>query len=317
MRVVAITGLLVAMVTGCAAELDQEPCDFCVEPGDADDQTVDRQQVAEVCYPGDGQTQLCLPVYRFDPVPAELVYTQMPADSYFDGNPEVSRDNYRAPIAFLDLDEAFARHGQDVMLYPSFRLDEIGQERVGRWAVIQPHAFARLQALRDALGPTSVISGYRSPGYNSTGGGSGRASASRHMWGDAFDFDPPVGLTTAKKKCLEMGAYFTNLYTTHIHCDWRQEPVDERFFGRVGRAARHPAADPAAFGYGAEIVWADDDLRVDYQGFDEGEPVVEWHALDASGESIAWGDGPRFEPPVGAVKVRVTVGGWLVRELAL
>jgi hypothetical protein len=138
------------------------------------------------------------------------------------------------------------------------------------------------------------------------------------MWGDAFDFDPPVSLEVAKKKCLEMGAYFTNLYTTHIHCDWRHEPVDSRFFGPgTARAARHPSTERAAFGYAAEIEWVGDALAVHHEGFDEGEPVIEWRAFDQDGQLVDSGRGARFVPPMLAVRAQVIVAGWLTGELEI
>jgi hypothetical protein len=274
----------------------------------------------EVCFPGDGTTELCLPLIQLNPVPADMVYGAGPSDGYFDGNPMVPRTNYRAPVKVIDLEAAWAEHGDDVMIYPNFRLDEIGQRRVGRYAVIQPHAFAHLQTIRNDYGPTSVISGYRSPGYNRSVDG---ASSSRHMWGDAVDFDPAVDLNTAKARCEQLGAYFINLYTTHIHCDWRQVPVDDRFFGaELGtyRAALLPSVGAGSLEgpYDASIAGiGGGELEVRPVGFEEGEPVVEWHALDGNGESIASGSGFQFAPPAGAARVHVTVAGWLVRELAL
>jgi hypothetical protein len=336
MRSSTITSLapLLCLLAGCTADFVEDDLILVEEP--SEEEPSEEEELPEgcehcdgvtpdvitekdtVCFPGDG-AELCLPVYQLDPVPEELVYGDGPGETYFNSNPQVPRDNYRAPTMFLDLEEVFAEHGDDVKIYPNFRLDEIGQRRVGRWAVIQPHAYQHLQELRTALGPTSVVSGYRSPGYNASGGGAGRASNSRHLWGDAFDFDPPVDLQVAKAKCEEMGAYFINLYTTHIHCDWRHRPVDERFFGpsMIARRAIRSSDHDAVAAYQADIVSHGSALEVTHQGFDEGQPVIEWHALDALGNSIAAGSGQYFTPPPGTVSAHVTVAGWLVQTVEL
>jgi hypothetical protein len=317
-------------IVGCAAggieggEMDAlVPPDVCIDCADSSPDAglpapdAGEAEVNEVCFPGDGN-ELCLPLHHLDPLPDELVYPLGPADSYFENNPQVPRENYRAPLFFFDLQEAFEAHGDDVKIYPNFRLDELGQSRVGRWAVIQPKAFDRLQTLREILGPTTVISGYRSPGYNASVGG---ASTSRHMWGDAFDFKPPVDLQVAKRECEELGAYYINLYTTHIHCDWRHESVDERFFGEplslpLPMAMRVGAHDEPL--YSASIdVGSNSVLSVDHAGFDEGEPLVEWVALDVHGNVVGSASGPEFAPPPSAARATVTVAGWLVRTVSL
>src|SRR5690606_7813237 len=86
--------------------------------------------------------------------------------------------NYRPPVAYLDLLAVEASE----RLAPNFTLGEVAQASKGRYAVVQPHAVAHMQAIRDQLGALTVNSGYRSPGYNS--GIAGSATYSRHMYGD-------------------------------------------------------------------------------------------------------------------------------------
>lgn len=57
--------------------------------------------------------------------------------------------------------EAIDQSGQ---ITPNFTLEETAQVWKGRYAVVQPHAVAYLQDLRDMIGPIVVNSGYRSPG---------------------------------------------------------------------------------------------------------------------------------------------------------
>jgi hypothetical protein len=168
-----------------------------------------------VCFAGpSGDDSVCVPLVDPDPLPADYDY----APGFMDD------PNYRPPLRFLDLDSLDA----ELPVAPSFTLGELARAWQGPLAIVQPHAVVRLQALRDALGPLAVHSGYRSPGYNAAIGG---AMHSRHMYGDAFDLEPLAApLDDLAAACLEQNAFVVE-YDTHIHCDWRDDPVDERFFG--------------------------------------------------------------------------------------
>jgi len=295
------------------------------------DIAVDAEVFYRVCYPGDGE-RVCLESYFVKPVPAALTY---PAGA--PENAALPHGNYRDGVAFLDLEKIYAEHGQDVKVSPDFRLDEIAagwrctdpgtsaamKAKLGcKWAIVQVHTIERLQELRNALGGIEVVSGYRSPGYNAYGGGSGRATYSRHMWGDALDFKPAsVSLTAAKKKCEELGAYYINLYSTHIHCDWRHVPVDKRFFGNdlsammatVGGSEHDGETEP----YSARIESTGGRLTVAHEGFDEGEPIVDWYAFDDAGSLLGVYRGPELAPPQGAASVKAVVAGWLETTVEL
>ncbi len=296
------------------------------------DIAVDQKVFYRVCYPGDGE-KVCLETYFVSPVPEALQY---PAGA--PSNAELPHGNYRDGVAFLDLERIYVEHGQDVKVSSNFRLDEIASGwRCGdpgtsasmklklgcKWAIVQVHTIERLQQLRDALGAIEVVSGFRSPGYNAYGGGSGRATYSRHMWGDALDFKPAsVSLATAKKKCEELGAYYINLYTTHIHCDWRHVAVDKRFFGNDVSAMMATTGESGTHGevtepYRARIESAGGRLSVAHEGFDEGEPLVEWYAFDAAGAVLEMHRGPDLLPPPAAVSVKAVVAGWLEAQVEL
>jgi len=169
----------------------------------------------EVCYPGPiGDWSVCLPLVEVDPLPAGYVYPEPMAGMW----------NYRTPVAYLDLDAL----DPDTMLAPHFRLGEIARAWKGRYAVVQPHAVERLEALRDEAGALKVDSGYRPPTYNAMIGG---AAYSRHMYGDAFDLEPLDATSDELESlCVELDGHLFQ-YDTHVHCDWRDEPLDERFFG--------------------------------------------------------------------------------------
>jgi 3D (Asp-Asp-Asp) domain-containing protein len=265
-------------------------------PADDDEPaTPDDDAVGDVCFPGpSGAGDTCLPVVALPPGTSGYAY---PAP--YQGNPD-----YRAPIAYLDLQAIPA----DTKLAPNFSISELAQTHKGRYAVVQPHAVKNLQALRTQLGALRINSGYRSPSYNSSVGG---ASSSRHMFGDGFDIDPlNVSLTTLENACGAAGGMLVE-YTTHAHCDWRFDAVDPAFFGIAAEAPLHPEPE-----FAGEIVEEDDgSLGVIASGFDEGDPMLRWTALDGSGETILVSNGPTFMPPEGTARVRVLVGAQLDLEI--
>lgn len=251
----------------------------------------------EACYLGqDRAGTTCLPVEDPPGTPSGYSY---PA-------PLGGSAQYRAPFRFLDLEA----EDPDQRLAPNFTLSEFAQAYKGRWAVVQPHAVARIQGLRDQLGALIVNSGYRSPSYNASIGG---ASSSRHMYGDAFDIDPvSVSLEALRAACVSAGAGYVGVYTTHIHCDWRDDPLDAAFFGSARAAA--PAPPPAL------DAWIDHlggRLVAPAEGWDEGEPLREWTAWDASGAVIEVVRAETYAPPARAARVRVEVGMALTREIDL
>jgi hypothetical protein len=218
--------------------------------------------------------------------------------------------NYRAPIAYLDLNAI----DPATMLAPNFKLSELAQSHKGRYAVVQPHAVKRVQAIRDQAGALKVNSGYRSPSYNS---GVGGAPKSRHMYGDGFDIDP-VGISVnALEPICTNNAGTLIEYTSHVHCDWRNEAQDAKFFGA---AALLPGApDDFAFDlpFRAWIVEHDGMLTAPAEGFDEGEPVRRWTAFSQDREILAEHTGPEFVPPEGTAIVTVDVGRVVEAELTL
>jgi len=244
---------------------------------------------SQVCYPGAGGA--------YD-VCAELEPAGGQGSDY--RYPASSDARYPEPTAYLRIDDLAA----SVKVAPNFTRDELMQSWKGDWAVLQVHAVERLQDLRDELGPLVVNSGYRSPGYNQSVGG---AELSRHQYGDAFDLDPVgVSLSSLHAACERHGAGFVLTYTTHVHCDWRDDSVEPAFFGPQPAPPPKPLVS-ARLVRGLDGVWT-----APGDGFDCGEPLREWVARDAEGRVLATGTGASWEAPSGAAEVEVTVGGRIV-----
>lgn len=247
----------------------------------------------EVCYPGPANDwTTCFEAIEMPNPPAEYQYPEA-----YQGNP-----NYRRPVAFLDLDAVPA----DAEIAPNFVLSEIAQRSKGKYAIVQPHAVASLQALRDAVGAIGVNSAYRSPSYNA---GVGGATYSRHMYGDGFDLDPlEVGLSTLENACVNQGGMLVE-YNTHVHCDFRYDDVDQVFFGPG--MAQAVSKQPQ---FSATIEQEDGVLWVSSEGFDEGEPLLRWSAYGPAGELVLEATGPVFVPPADATDVEVEVGRQVYRS---
>ncbi len=162
-----------------------------------------------------------------------------------------------------------------------------------------------MQAIRDRTGSAIYVnSGYRNVSYNSSVGG---ATYSRHMYGDAVDFYSNThSLETLEDYCYDEGAGYVGLYESHIHCDWRDDTLDSAFYDLdwvAGPIARE--------GFEVELIpgatWS---ART--AGWDEGEPLEVWRAIDAEGETIERVTARSYEPPPEAVQLELTVGGHFV-----
>jgi Peptidase M15 len=171
---------------------------------------------AEVCYlGGDRAGTTCLPLVAF--------YADLPEGyAYPPGERDDGQD--RPPLGLVDIE------GVDpaLLLAPNFALEELAQLEVGRFAVLQPHAVASLQAMRDAAGSIGVITGYLSPAANMAAGGELHA---RHQYGDGFDLEPhEVSPSVLSDLCVQEGGIAVELGTS-VRCELSAVPVDEAFFG--------------------------------------------------------------------------------------
>jgi hypothetical protein len=258
--------------------------------GDGDPDTGDgdgEPNLDEACYPGPLEDwTVCFPIAL-----------PMLPDGYDYPAPYQGNTNYRAPVRYLDLDTIDA----SAQIAPNFTLDEMAQAWKGRYAVVQPHAVAYLQDLRDQIGPIVVNSGYRAPGYNLMIGG---VNSSRHIYGDGFDLDPvDVPLATLESACTANDGFLVE-YEAHVHCDWRDIPVDIGFYGAPS------VLEPGVMSpMGARLEREQDGAwRAPASGFDEGEPMRRWTAYDADGRLLAEVAGRVFVPPAGTHRIEVIVG---------
>lgn len=254
----------------------------------------------EVCYPGaDGATEVCIPTvdHSDDWGPS---YAYPPP---LDGDPQ-----YLAPSRYIDLSSAEA--SPRLQLATNFQLNELMQEYKGRFALFQVHAVESLQLLREAVGgPIYVNSAYRNVDYNA---GVGGATWSRHLYGDAVDIrSDDASLEELADLCTDLGAGFTSVYTSHVHCDWRDTPLDPSFFDRA--AAASPSPVPVA----AELHIEEEGLRVSWSGFDEGRPQLWWTGFDADGQLVATHRDAHWTPPEAVVWLEVDVGRSLRLQHAL
>jgi hypothetical protein len=274
---------------------DDEPDTPTEDTGTPDD-TEPPATTREICYLGaDRNSTTCLDAEPVSPLPTDYEY---PA-------PLNGSSQYREPEVYLDLTKV----DSSLKLAPNFAMDELAQDWKGRYAVVQPHAVDRLQDLRDELGPLVVNSGYRNPDYNASVGG---ATHSRHMYGDAFDLDPvDVSLSTLAETCEDHSAGYVGVYETHIHCDWRDDKMDDDFFGASWRSAFTNVVE-----LDAEIVSDDGNYEAPAWGWDEGEPLREWTAIGYNGEVLITHIGRTFQPPPGTKGVEVVVGRAVLRRIS-
>ncbi|MCB9765652.1 MAG: hypothetical protein H6739_38115 [Alphaproteobacteria bacterium] len=250
----------------------------------------------EVCYPGPAEDwTACLPV---------IPWSEGWGDDYAYPEPLNDSPQYARPLYFIDLAEA----DPDMALAPNFVLDEFMQEWKGRYGLFMPHVVETLQAIRDNIGgPLVINSGYRNVTYNA---GVGGATWSRHMYGDAADMASSVAsLDELGEICDLMGAGYIGYYEAHIHCDWRDDPLEPAFYG--ARRSNVLAPRPAL---GAILRWDGEAWTAPAEGWDEGEPLRVWTAEDARGKAIVHETTRRFVPPPGTAQVRVDVGHavWLM-----
>jgi hypothetical protein len=255
----------------------------------------------QVCYPGPtGDYSACVPLVPWSAAwGAEYSY------------PSHASPQYAKPQRFVDLSTA----DPSLAIAANFALEEVMQAYKGRYAVFQPHVVEKLQTIRDTIGGALHLnSAYRSPGYNVSIAG---ATYSRHMYGDAADmWSNAVSLTGLSNICSDLGAGYIGMYASFVHCDWRDDPLEPAFYSNLPPATSLPVARPVHTG---ELVRAGDGSAwlAPATGFDEGEPLRLWTAFDEAGRVIDRAEGEQYEPPSGAARLHVQVGGQLELEIGL
>jgi len=311
--------LLATAATGCKKEARCgdgviEESEICDDGNEADGDGCNRLCKVEACFPGeDDNGDTC---FALD----EASSITDPDYDYPD--PLNDSEQYSPPARYLNLDRADVTR----KLARNFALGEMVRTDRGRYAVIQSHAVSTLQDLRDELGGLRVNSGYRSPGHNTSIPGS--ATYSRHQFGDAFDLSPlQTDLDALEAACNAAGASYVGVYVTHRHCDWREHELDVAFYGTElegSGAAEVPLDIPSFRAFPQTDAYIDLidtpegwELTAPAEGWDEGEPLREWTAYDASGRIIDEQTSGTYEPPEDAVEVEVVVGREVVRSIEL
>ncbi len=247
----------------------------------------------EVCFPGpDLDGTVCLPTVEWS-ADWGADYEYPPP---LDDNPQ-----YSAPARYVDLYADSA--DPDLALAPNFALDEVMQASKGRFALFQPHTIESLQVLRDWIGgPLYINSAYRNVEYNA---GVGGATWSRHQYGDAVDIrSNDASLEELADYCDALGAGYTSIYETHVHCDWRDTPLETAFYDPETTEPDSPAA---------RVLVAEDGavLTLEAEGFDEGQPAVRWTGRNEAGAVVESHRGPEYRPSTVIRRVDVQVAGRL------
>ncbi len=275
---------------------DTDPPEDTGDPPDTDPPPWDPQ----ACYPGpSGAWTTCVDLVDF---------SSSWGSDYSYPDPYGGSAQYAEPLRFVDLSAV----DPNLALAANFVLDEVMQEHKGRYGVFQTHVIAHMQAIRTASGGSiNVNSGYRSPAYNASVGG---VTHSRHMYGDAADMSPSaVSLDRLADLCDAEGAGYIGMYSTFVHCDWRDDALDPAFYD--GTRDSEPAPLPVHTAHiERDIAGA---LIAPATGFDEGEPYRRWRAFDADGALLRQAIGPSFSPPLGTATVQVEVGRQVAVELRL
>jgi len=213
--------------------------------------------------------------------------------------PYMGSAQYTAPARFIDLSLV----DPSIHLAPNFVVSELLRVERGQYGLFQVHALEFLQNMRDRVGgPISVSSAYRNVTYNASLPGS--AEHSRHLYGDAVDIVSGVmSIDGLEEVCAAESGYLVE-YESHVHCDWRYQPLDTAFYDVDDSVAGPP---PGAFA--ARLVRTASGWEAPAEGFDEGLPRRVWSARDSDGREIASGEGASFSPPAETARIVVRVGG--------
>jgi hypothetical protein len=264
------------------------------------------QDTAEVLPPIDNDNEVCyLGPHRDNTVCFQTIeWSNNWGEGYLYPEPYQGSDQYIAPTYFLDLEQL----SEEIQIAPNFILSEVMQLYKGRYALFMPHVVDKLQQMRDSIGgPLFINSGYRNVTYNASVGG---AEHSRHIYGDAIDIDSDsASLLELQQQCEALGASFTSVYESHVHCDWRNHQLEPAFY----ESNQDKQLDVLS-AYDANIISTKNGWIAPAFGFTEGEPMRIWQSFDQAGLLLDTQIGYSFQTQPTATSIRVTIGGLIVRE---
>lgn len=319
---------------GTPPPADEEVPDIQEPPEGPEAPADDTKASAKVCYLQTSKGQTCFETHDLDDVNrAESKYKYV--DSFNDPSfpSGLDRWQYRSPINLL----FSSQHVSTAPLSKNFLRAEVlnANDSRGNYGFFSTKALHRIQQMREYFGkPLIINSGYRSPAFNSSLNGAARFS--RHTYGDAIDFKiPGVSFRSIAKKCMDLGAGYYQIYSSHIHCDWRTTPLNEMVYGQdlrpnhihahspsdviqtlthkmeivtTGRLNTSTRSTEAAVQLSAKNVWLED-----------GEGVMYFWQVSQNGnvvETSAASD-PVFLLKPGEYQVSVNVGGSLEKTTAV
>ncbi|MCB0389971.1 MAG: DUF882 domain-containing protein [Bdellovibrionales bacterium] len=183
-------------------------------------------ETLKVCYfsPNDNHEN-CLSVVEADDDQKQNEYNYKDPQQSINFPTHFDINQYLIPKYYLDLKAT----PKNTKLTTNFQVEELMQLHKGDLALFSPDALFYIQKMREDLNrAVHIHSAFRGPAYNQSIGG---ATWSRHMYGDAIDFHVnEVSIKELAEYCTEHGAAFYQIYKTHIHCDWRNTPLNEGFY---------------------------------------------------------------------------------------
>ena len=230
-------------------------------------------------------------------------YSQEWGDAYNYPAPYEGSSQYSAPVRYIDLLSA----DETLPLAPNFVLSELMSVDKGRFGFFSPLVLETLQYIREDLGgPLVVSSAYRNVSYNA---GVGGVAHSRHQYGDAVDLQTQMtDLTSLAELCELYVASFVSVYESHVHCDWRNDPLEPAFFDTsLGLSSVIPP----------QIIWSQDGWTTRGGPFDEDQPMREWAAYNAQGNLLVNEVTRYFSAPDDSQLLTVVIGNHVEISMAL
>ncbi len=177
------------------------------------------------CYQGNKNKAVCVQLKEING--AKEGYLNPYTDPSFMKN--ANKAQYRTPVQGVDLKVV----SPSLQIAPNFQLSEFMSLQKGHFGIFSSAIVKKIQSLRDMIGAAlRVNSSFRSPQYNA--GINGSAKWSRHQYGDAVDIaSTGATLDQIVSFCRQLGATYIDKYVSHVHCDWRNTPVEPEFFGHL------------------------------------------------------------------------------------